>query len=711
MLMGQEYQMEDFVEQFTHSVVAHFPRLTGPERRKLFTSLLPLMHGEDLLHLSQLISPFLRRDFLGELPAEISLHVLGFIDDPKDLVRASRVSKTWRSLVMDEQTWKAMLQKYRGRGWWSSSEANKIRPPIERIRQSHPEATFAVTSPPAAPVSRRNTLVGAGAPVGRQSLATGGLLAPTRRTSALSPTAQPFQSRRQSVSMQSALAEYAGPVASTSSRHQPGSSAAGSSSSEVGVNRFLDENQTPAAERRRRLKGKGRQSALEAESVVPPSGAATARPTALTPAAYALQGLGFSARRQSHQLVRSPNAPIPQPLPNLLPPPPQDLASQMAYLSISAQQGTDSTVTSPSARFAPMYTSPVAAVHPALATSPSAAYHAIPAPPSLPRRTSFLPPVPLSAPQPVRYYTRKSQNPFGTAVVTTPSVSPTTFYANNPLSSASAFSYKTQFKKAYLTESNWLKGPGRLLSRQTSTDEGVVTSLGFDDEWIIVGMATNQIHVFDSRTGEYARQLEGHALGVWCLVLVSKGGERLDKDGKKVKVSKTSWDSDESVEASEAEGSESEEEAGAASADEAYRPSSLSQHIPRCRSASARPPNRERFFQNESPLPESAGTSAPPVGAFLRTKSSPNGQTGKHRPSAEGPTASKGRRPSSFCGLPTANERKAAPTGSGLFGDSSRFSQQQAAACGTATGWGQRGAIAVTGGCDRDVRVWDVETG
>jgi F-box and WD-40 domain protein CDC4 len=46
-----------------------------------------------------------------------------------------------------------------------------------------------------------------------------------------------------------------------------------------------------------------------------------------------------------------------------------------------------------------------------------------------------------------------------------------------------------------------------------------------------------------------------------------------------------------------------------------------------------------------------------------------------------------------------------------LFGDSARFSQQQQAACGTATGWGQRGAIAVTGGCDRDVRVWDVETG
>jgi WD40 repeat protein len=325
--------------------------------------------------------------------------------------------------------------------------------------------------------------------------------------------------------------------------------------------------------------------------------------------------------------------------------------------------------------------------------------------------------MPLSAPQPVRYYTRKSQNPFGTAVVTTPSVSPTAFYAHNQSYSANPFSYKTQFKKAYLTESNWLKGPGRLLSRQTSADDGVVTSLGFDNDWIIVGMATNQIHVFDSRTGEYARQLEGHALGVWCLVLVSKGGERLDKDGKKVKVTKTSWESDEDEEMcgkTEVDGSEAEE---AMSADEAYRSPSLSQAMPRCRSASARPPDRERFFQNESPVPERAQdhslpSLSAPNASFLRTKSSPTVQPEKaSRSVPPGPSSQKGRRPSSFCGLPTGNDRKSTSIPSGLFGDSARFSQQQQAACGTATGWGQRGAIAVTGGCDRDVRVWDVETG
>ena len=40
------------------------------------------------------------------------------------------------------------------------------------------------------------------------------------------------------------------------------------------------------------------------------------------------------------------------------------------------------------------------------------------------------------------------------------------------------FSYKTHFKRAYLTESAWLRGPGRELSTQQSADDGVVTSLG-----------------------------------------------------------------------------------------------------------------------------------------------------------------------------------------------------------------------------------------
>ena len=87
------------------------------------------------------------------------------------------------------------------------------------------------------------------------------------------------------------------------------------------------------------------------------------------------------------------------------------------------------------------------------------------------------------------------------------------------------FSYKSHFKRAYLTESAWLRGPGTELATQLSAVDGVVTCMGFDDQWLVVGMATSKIHIFDSHTGEYAKTLDGHQLGVWCLALVTKTQE------------------------------------------------------------------------------------------------------------------------------------------------------------------------------------------
>jgi len=49
--------------------------------------------------------------------------------------------------------------------------------------------------------------------------------------------------------------------------------------------------------------------------------------------------------------------------------------------------------------------------------------------------------------------------------------------------------------------------------------------------------------------------------------------------------------------------------------------------------------------------------------------------------------------------------------GTGGAGGGARFRKPQSDVCGAAKGWGQEGAVIVSGGCDRDVRVWDAETG
>lgn len=86
----------------------------GPASRKRYlVSLLNDCTPSELLFVSQTIAPMLRRDFLAELPPEIALHILSFVDDPKTLARASQVSKQWHDLVQDEWLWKTMCGTYR----------------------------------------------------------------------------------------------------------------------------------------------------------------------------------------------------------------------------------------------------------------------------------------------------------------------------------------------------------------------------------------------------------------------------------------------------------------------------------------------------------------------------------------------------------------------------------------------------------------------
>ncbi|GAA5941939.1 F-box/WD repeat-containing protein [Sporobolomyces koalae] len=286
---------------------------------------------------------------------------------------------------------------------------------------------------------------------------------------------------------------------------------------------------------------------------------------------------------------------------------------------------------------------------------------------SLPGHTSTLvsPPMfslPTNSPSGVQPMASSSSNPGYSDHVPLPSSS--TLTAETPVAASQAssaapsrptlnpFSYKTHFKRAYLTESNWLRGPGRLLSTQMSADDGVVTSLGFDEDWIIVGMATSKVHVFEAGEGRYVRTLEGHELGVWCLTLVSRGG------GKRTAKSKSRADN-------------REDEILTGEAFTAHGRSSTDFFGTPPQSSSSPNPRRRRSFP-------SASTPSSPAPAPVDTSSNKQTKSGGMGLGAGGPT-----------------------------GDSS----QQSGVCSTARGWGQEGAIVVSGGCDREVRVWDVETG
>ncbi|KAI9619238.1 hypothetical protein H4Q26_011919 [Puccinia striiformis f. sp. tritici PST-130] len=406
-----------------------------------------------------------------------------------------------------------------------------------------------------------------------------------------------------------------------------------------------------------------------------------------------------------------------------------------------------------------------------------------------------------------------------------PPHSAASFYDDFEYSPRTPFSYKSYFKRAYLTESNWLRGPG------------VVTSLGFDDDWIVVGMATSKIHVFNAHTGEFTRTLTGHELGVWCLALVSKGGIRdprdpLPEDARKGKqtesnsmedefeipgrypplhhdhtgvftatteeepslsssnnIPSTEWVSSTYHSSSYAtnmmrghgglgmnswtrdrHGSQDTTVRGRflgptdtgsifqpalMTLDEQHPPPPLP--LPVSMAPQEWPPTQEDHhlhqhpppLQTAAPLPSFSTIPQPPSSASDLTSHSAdlrqdqqqqqsgstriNSQTPVGRPAAPrmaplGFDYRRPRRPSSFSSFMTSHPHphtddysarsasqqthNGTPGGMGLgAGGPSAGNLQQASACGIARGWGQKSSLVVSGGCDRDVRVWDVMTG
>ncbi|KAJ7355701.1 WD40-repeat-containing domain protein [Mycena albidolilacea] len=80
-------------------------------RQQYLASLLHSLSPSELLFVSTTIAPLLKRDFIADLPTEIALMVLSFIDEPRTLARAGRVSRRWKAMVADEAIWRGMCMR------------------------------------------------------------------------------------------------------------------------------------------------------------------------------------------------------------------------------------------------------------------------------------------------------------------------------------------------------------------------------------------------------------------------------------------------------------------------------------------------------------------------------------------------------------------------------------------------------------------------
>jgi WD40 repeat protein len=197
---------------------------------------------------------------------------------------------------------------------------------------------------------------------------------------------------------------------------------------------------------------------------------------------------------------------------------------------------------------------------------------------------------------------------------------------------------------------NWKRG-GRCLHVHRipviDPDSGVVTSVALDADWLVAGLANHRIHIFSTHTGSLVRTLVGHELGVWAVDLVSRGG--------------------------------------------ALDPSH----------PQPPPHNSSGLAASSGGIPEVVdGPSLllhnrAPAGAQVLD---PQGLDHLLPPSMRAVLALDAQYP------PTVHtyEQEDGPI---------RPESARSDVAGATRGWGQPGALVVSGGCDKDVRVWDVRTG
>ena len=108
---------------------AHVQHLSGSSLNALLTIILRHLTPAQLMDIASQLPARLKRDFIADLPPEIALHILSFVDDVKTLARASQVSRAWRVLANDEAPWRILCAR---RGF-EPEEDDGAAPPHGRV--------------------------------------------------------------------------------------------------------------------------------------------------------------------------------------------------------------------------------------------------------------------------------------------------------------------------------------------------------------------------------------------------------------------------------------------------------------------------------------------------------------------------------------------------------------------------------------------------
>ena len=114
-----------------------FSSLSGNSvlRQQYLVSILHDCSPAELRFISQTITPMLKRDFLTELPAELALHTLAFVNDPRTLARASQVCKRWHDLVSDDWLWRILCDMYSFRADPEERSGDKDDEPCDELEK------------------------------------------------------------------------------------------------------------------------------------------------------------------------------------------------------------------------------------------------------------------------------------------------------------------------------------------------------------------------------------------------------------------------------------------------------------------------------------------------------------------------------------------------------------------------------------------------